>query len=63
MIPKIDFKINTWVYLKSDPEQWQRLVTGVIILESGMQYRLTCGTEETDHWTCEISKEKNPIYI
>lgn len=59
MIPKIEFKINTFVYLRSDPEQLKRLVTGILLFESATQYRLSCGTEETDHWTHEISKERD----
>jgi hypothetical protein len=59
MIPKPLFMINTMVYLKSDPEQLQRLVTAFIIFESCTQYRLSCGTEETDHWPHEICKERN----
>ncbi len=59
MIPKIEFKINTMVYLKSDPDQLQRLVTCVLLFENCQQYRLSCGTEETDHWPHEICKDKN----
>jgi hypothetical protein len=55
----IDFEIDTIVFLKSDPEQLQRLVTAIIIFESAIQYRLSCGVEETDHWSHEIVKERN----
>jgi hypothetical protein len=58
---KVDFDIDTPVFLKSDPDQLQRLVTGIIIFESATQYRLSCGVEETDHWSHEIAKEKNHL--
>jgi hypothetical protein len=56
-----DFEIDTIVFLKSDPDQLQRLVTAIIIFDSAIQYRLSCGVEETDHWSHEIVKEKNVI--
>jgi hypothetical protein len=54
-----DFEIDTIVFLKTDFDQLPRLVTAILVFESAIQYRLSCGTEETDHWSHEIAKEKN----
>ena len=48
------------VYLVTDEEQCQRIVTGYIIRpQSAILYMLTCGTAETNHYEIEISPEKN----
>jgi len=48
------------VYLCTDEEQKQRIVTGYIIRPgSALLYMLTCGTTETNHYAMEISKDKN----
>jgi hypothetical protein len=56
---KADFEIDTIVFLKTDFDQLPRLVTAIIVFESAIQYRLSCGVEETDHWSHEIVKERN----
>lgn len=48
------------VYLRTDEEQKQRIVTGYIIRPgSALLYMLTCGTTETNHYAIEISSKKN----
>lgn len=50
------------VYLKTDPDQYLRLVTRIIIcLNGSLLYELTCGTEVTLHYAEEISLIKNTL--
>lgn len=53
------FKIRQTVYLKTDPEQLDRIVTGYNIRPHGDSYLLSCKTEETPHYDFEISAEKD----
>lgn len=50
------------VYLITDPEQLQRLVTAKIqTLNGGVIWELSSGTETSRHYTKEISKQKNEL--
>ena len=54
-------KIGQLVYLKTDPGQYQRIVTGICEREHGFTYELSCGLESTWHSLVEISLEKDII--
>lgn len=49
------------VYLKTDFEQRERIVTGFEVRPNGLLYRLSLGWEETPHYDIEISEEKNHV--
>lgn len=49
------------VYLKIDPEQLPRMVTGWIVRPQHIVYYLTCGAYETEHFDIEISPEKDEL--
>jgi hypothetical protein len=53
------FEIGEIVYLVTDPEQFPRLVFGFLVSENSLLYRLACGVVTSDHYSMEISKEKN----
>ena len=56
------FYIGDIVYLKTDPDQYQRIVTGVLLLnQKSLMYRLSFLDEVTFHFETEISSEKNVI--
>lgn len=58
MVIECRFDVEQIVYLKSDPEQCARMVTGVIVRPGGnLIYYLSCGTIESTHYECEISEE------
>jgi hypothetical protein len=57
----VDFDIGDIVYLKTDIDQYQRMVTGIVIRPSGIVYILAIAEMESDHFAFEISKEK--VYI
>lgn len=57
----LDFDIEDIVYLRTDPEQLERLVTGINLRKSGVMYLLSCGTNDSLHYGFEIAKERDVI--
>lgn len=55
------FTIGQMVYLKTDPEQPQRMVTGFVIRKNIILYELCSGTVDTTHYDFEISVEKDVL--
>lgn len=53
------YELGQTVYLKSDKEQHERIVTGIIQRPTGILYMLSCGTYEGNHYDIEISIDKN----
>ena len=54
---KANYNIGDYVYLKTDIDQYQRLVTGYTVRMYGTIYILSLGSEETSHHELEISDE------
>lgn len=60
MIIDNKLELGSIVYLKTDKEQDERMVTGIFIRPSGaIIYYLSLGTTETQHYEIELSDEKN----
>ena len=58
----VEYEMEEYVYLKTDPDQEQRMVTGYkIVPKNTIIYLLTCGTIETPHYDFEITKEKKEL--
>lgn len=57
VVPK--YKCGDIVFLITDTEQMQRIVTGYIVRPSGVIYYLGCGEEETTHYELEIASDRN----
>lgn len=53
------YKIGQTVYLKTDVDQVERLVTGISIRPDGVSYSLACGTIESGHYEFEITCDKD----
>lgn len=51
---EVEFYIEDYVILKSDPDNLPRIVSSYVIHKNCIEYRLVCGTEVTDHWDYEI---------
>lgn len=53
----IDTKYNFGdvLYLVTDKDQHERLVTGILLRPSGIQYELSCGACSSWCWEFEIS--------
>ncbi len=60
---EVIFNIGDFVYLKTDIDQYKRIVTGYTVRDNSEKvvYLLSLGEEETSHYTCEISTEVDVI--
>lgn len=59
---KIELDLEDRVYLRTDDDQKERIVTGIELRPfDAVTYGLTLGTEETFHWMFEISKVKDKL--
>ena len=64
MIRQIDvlFELETMVYLKTDPEQLERMITGICVREKGLiSYEVSCGERTGWHYGFELTSEKDVI--
>jgi hypothetical protein len=57
----LHFDIGDSVYLKTDPEQAERLVTGISVRQNGITYAISHLTNETWHYDFEITKDRDII--
>lgn len=53
------YDIEDIVYLKTDGEQKERMITCIKITPGAHIYYLSCGEEETIHYEIEISLDKD----
>ena len=59
---EVDYEYGEMVYLRTDPNQLERLVTGYILRPGGEPiYKLTYSTGETAHYGIELSREKDEV--
>lgn len=60
MILKVEIihQIGDIVFLKTDPEQNERIVTEIRIRPNSILYSLSCGTTDSQHYEIEISTTK-----
>ena len=56
---KTNYKIGQAVYLITDPDQFERIVTGIVLRPNSVSYYLSFITMETMHYDFEIATEKN----
>lgn len=55
------FELGQIVYLKTDTDQKERIVTGFCIRQSGQSYELAQGSISSWHYDFEICEEKNVL--
>lgn len=55
------FDIGEVVYLKTDKEQYPRIVYCIKVYKNESIYELACGTITSSHYEFEISKEVNVL--
>lgn len=54
-----EYNIEDVVFLKTDPDQLERIVTGITVRPGNtILYEVACETEETSHYGFEISRQK-----
>jgi hypothetical protein len=61
MVIETIFELGQIVYLKTDRNQFERIVTGISIRRGGVSYALTCGIQESWHYDFEMVTEKNVL--
>lgn len=61
MIIDNKFEIGAIVYLKTDKEQEQRVVSGLIVGKYDVVYELSCGVNTSRHYDFEISTKKDTV--
>jgi len=52
------FNIGEKVYLETEPDQIERIITGILVDSNNLLYRLSAGTIISFHYDYEISREK-----
>ena len=57
----INFKIGEIAFLRTDIDQRERLVTGILIRPAGVLYDLSFGSESSYHYDFEISKKRDTL--
>lgn len=56
VLKKLAFLVGEFVYLKTDPMQYKRLVTGIHLNSNGYLYEVTFDTDDpTTHYDIELS--------
>lgn len=58
---KPEYAIGDEVYLKTDPDQFKRMVIGYTVRSTGVLYLVACGEKEGVHYGIEIIKDKPTI--
>lgn len=57
MVVDSEFEIGQEVYLATDVDQFKRIIICINISNSGIEYKLGCGSNNSWHYDFEISKE------
>ena len=55
----LEYNIGDEVFLITDEEQKKRIITGILLTMKDVIYYLSCSTNETKHYSFEISYHKS----
>jgi hypothetical protein len=61
MLTDTIYNIGDIIYLKTDSQQKERIVTGFMIRQNHISYNINCGTEESWHYDFEMTIEKDVL--
>ena len=61
MIIDNKFELKEIVYLKTDSQQKERIITGFIVRSTSIIYELSCADESCSSYDFEISKERDVV--
>jgi hypothetical protein len=61
MLIESKYNIGQIIFLKTDPEQKERMLTQISITSEGMRYCLSCGTSDSWHYEIEILAERDVL--
>ena len=58
MIIRTEYDIEQVIYLKTDEDQRERIITAITIRPLGILYEVCCGTNTSSHYDFEMSPDK-----
>lgn len=59
MVIDNEYEIGDLVYLKTDAEQLPRIIISIYVYKNGeLLYKTASGTQTSEHYSFELSKEK-----
>lgn len=62
MLIKTPYDIGEIVYVKNDPDQFERIITGMTVRANNLvSYELSLLAQETHHYDFEISREPDQM--
>ncbi len=60
---QLKYSIGDSVYLKTDNDQLERLVTGILIRENGVMFELSQSNTSSYHFSFEIARDRNVLKV
>ena len=60
---ELKYNIGDSVYLKTDTDQYERIVTAILIRQCGIMYSLSQATNDSYHYDFEISRDRNILKV
>lgn len=55
------FEIGQMVWVRTDPNQYERIVIGIIVFKGSTLYRCSLGERSDDFYDFELSEEPNVL--
>ena len=52
------YNLGDFVYLLTDTDQRTRVITAIMVNPGSIEYGLRCGTEDSWHFECELSPDR-----
>ncbi|WP_312557894.1 hypothetical protein [Empedobacter brevis] len=56
---KAKYNLEDIIYLITDEDQKERIITGVLYEQNSIQYRVACGANTSWHFEFELNTSKN----
>ncbi|PMD93547.1 hypothetical protein BWI97_18315 [Siphonobacter sp. BAB-5405] len=60
---ELEYQIGQPVWLKTDPEQHERMITAIILIPKNIMYRVAMAGEESEHYGFEIFTDQKKSSI
>ena len=58
------FKLGETVFLKTDPDQFARIIVAIqVTVDGGLLYKLAINMSEQWHYEIELQREKTPDFM
>ena len=61
---RVEYELGEFVYLKTDPDQYKRMVTGYYIgMDNSILYEVALGSGGSKYYAKELSRDKDIMII